>query len=269
MAKRRLDLLLVERGLAQSAKQARIAVMAGEVLVDGAAVVRPTTLVARDARIELAQPERYVGRGGEKLEHALRAFGIDARGLVALDVGASTGGFTDCLLQHGAIRVYAVDVGRGQLAYRLRQDKRVVVMERTHIRDLAELPPPQGRASERPDIATIDVAFIGLEKVLPSVIRLLRPGGRIVALVKPQFQAKRSEVKGGVVKDAQVHAKVIGRVVAWGAEHGLRFGGLTVSPLLGPAGNKEFFILWKAPEAKLVIAKFPSPSGRGARGEGR
>lgn len=238
MSKRRLDLLLVERGLAGSAGQARIAVMAGEVLVDGAAVVRPTTLVARDARIELAQPARYVGRGGEKLEHALRAFGIDARGLVALDVGASTGGFTDCLLQHGALRVYAVDVGRGQLDYRLRQDARVVVMERTHIRDLTELP-------QQPDIATIDVSFIGLEKVLPSVIRLLRPGGRIVALVKPQFQAKRSEVKGGVVTDAQVHAKVIGRVVAWGAEHGLRFGGLTVSPLLGREGNREIFVLWR------------------------
>jgi 23S rRNA (cytidine1920-2'-O)/16S rRNA (cytidine1409-2'-O)-methyltransferase len=236
-AKRRLDQLVVERGLAPSAAQARIAVMAGEVLVGGAPVVRPTTLVAPDARIELAQPQRYVGRGGAKLEHALRAFEIDVRGLVALDVGASTGGFTDCLLQHGAKRVYAVDVGRGQLDYRLRRDERVVAMERTHIRDLTELP-------ERPDIATIDVSFIGLEKVLPSVIRLLRPAGRIVALVKPQFQAKRSEVKAGVVEDAQVHAKVIGRMVAWGAGHGLRFGGLTTSPLLGPAGNKEFFVLW-------------------------
>ncbi len=240
MAKRRrLDLLMVERGLAESREKARVAVLAGDVLVDGEPVVRAAASVAEDARIELAKPAKYVGRGGEKLEHALRALALDVRGLVALDVGASTGGFTDCLLQHGAARVYAVDVGYGQLDYRLRQDPRVVVLERTNIRELTELPEPA-------DLATIDVAFIGLEKVLPSVVRLLRPGGRIIALVKPQFQAKRSEVReGGVVKDPLVHAAVLGRIIAWAAERGLRFGGLTTSPLRGPAGNKEFFVLWR------------------------
>ena len=240
-AKRRLDVLLVQRGLAQSREKAQTAILAGDVLVNGEPVLRQAASVPEDASIELARPPRYVGRGGEKLEHALRAFALDVGGLVALDVGASTGGFTDCLLQHGASRVYAVDVGYGQLDYRLRQDERVVVMERTNVRDLAELP-------ESPDLATIDVSFIGLEKVLPVVLRLLRPGGRIVALVKPQFQAARREVaKGGVVKDPLVHAAVLGRIVAWAADRGLRFGGLTLSPLRGPAGNKEFFVLWTLP----------------------
>jgi 23S rRNA (cytidine1920-2'-O)/16S rRNA (cytidine1409-2'-O)-methyltransferase len=241
MPKRRLDLLMAERGLAESPAKARIVILAGDVLVNGEPVVQSAASVADDARIELAVPPKYVSRGGDKLEHALRTFALDVGGLVAMDAGASTGGFTDCLLQHGAARVYAIDVGYGQLDYRLRQDPRVVAMERTHIGKLLELP-------ERPDFATIDVAFIGLENVLPSVIRLLKPGGRIVALVKPQFQAKRSEVsKGGVVRDPLVHATVIGRVVSWAASHDLRFGGLTASPLRGPAGNKEFFILWRAP----------------------
>ncbi len=249
MAKRRLDLMMVERGLAKNREKARVAILAGDVLVDGAPVLRAAASVADTAHVELARSPRYASRGGEKLEHALRAFALDVRGLVALDVGASTGGFTDCLLQHGAARVYAVDVAYGQLDYRLRQDARVIALERTNIRMLAELPPLAGRASERADLATIDVAFIGLEKVLPSVIRLLRPGGRIVGLVKPQFQAKRSEVrKGGVVKDPLVHAAVLGRVIAWAAEQGLRFGGLMTSPLRGPVGNKEFFVLWRAPE---------------------
>ncbi|MCH7811174.1 MAG: TlyA family RNA methyltransferase [Chloroflexi bacterium] len=240
-AKRRLDVLIVERGLAESREKARAAVMARDVLVDGEPARRPAALLGEDARIELVRRPRYVSRGGEKLEHALRSFALDVSGAVALDAGASTGGFTDCLLQHGAARVYAVDVGYGQLDYRLRQDGRVVVLERTNIRTLAELP-------ERPALATIDVAFIGLEKVLPAIVRLLRPASPIVALVKPQFQARRDEVgKGGVVKDPLVHAAVIGRIVAWAADHGLRYGGLTVSPLLGPAGNKEFFVLWTAP----------------------
>ncbi|MCH7837350.1 MAG: TlyA family RNA methyltransferase, partial [Chloroflexi bacterium] len=206
--------------------------------------MRPAAAVAEDVRIELVRPPRYVSRGGEKLEHALRQFDLDVHGLVALDVGASTGGFTDCLLQHGAARVYAVDVGYGQLAYRLRQDPRVAVIERTNIRDLTALP---GEA-DAPTLATIDVSFIGLEKVMPAVLRLLAPEGLIVALVKPQFQARRSEVeRGGVVRDPLVHATVLGRVVAWAAGEGLRFGGLTTSPLRGPAGNSEFFVLWRAP----------------------
>ena len=237
---------MVQRGLAESREKAQAAILAGDVLVNGEPVLRPAATVAEEARIELVRPPRYVSRGGEKLEHALRAFGLDVGGLVALDVGASTGGFTDCLLQHGAAKVCAVDVGYGQLDYRLRQDRRVVVLERTNIRELESLP----RQSGRPDIATIDVSFIGLEKVLPSVVRLLKPGGRIVALVKPQFQARRREVgKGGVVKDPLVHAAVLGRIIAWAAEQGLRFGGLATSPLRGPAGNKEFFVLWTTPKA--------------------
>jgi len=243
VAKRRLDLLLVQRGLVPSREQARTAVLAGDVLVNGEPARAPSTAVGEDAAIEVTRSPRYVSRGGEKLKHALRAFALDVRGLVALDVGASTGGFTDCLLQHGASRVYAVDVGYGQLDYKLRNDPRVGVIERTNIRELSGLP-------ERPDVATIDASFIGLEKVLPKVIELLRPGGWIVALVKPQFQARRSEVhKGGVVRDPLVHAAVLGRVVVWGAARGLRFGGLTASPLRGPAGNREFFVLWRTSEA--------------------
>ena len=252
MPKRRLDLLMAERGLAESPEKARVLILAGDVLVNGEAVLRAAASVAHDARVELVQPPKYVSRGGDKLEHALRAFALDVAGLVALDVGASTGGFTDCLLQHGAARVYAIDAGYGQLDYRLRQDARVVALERTNMRELSVLPPPTGRASERPDLATIDVAFIGLENVVPSVVRLLKPGGRIVALIKPQFQAKRSEVrKGGVVRDPLVHASVIGRVVAWAAEHGRRYGGLATSPLRGPAGNKEFFVLWRTEPQNL------------------
>jgi 23S rRNA (cytidine1920-2'-O)/16S rRNA (cytidine1409-2'-O)-methyltransferase len=242
-AKRRLDVLLVQRGLAQSREKARTAILAGDVLVNGEPALRQAATVPEDVRIELARSPRYVGRGGEKLEHALATFGLEVDSLVALDVGASTGGFTDCLLQHGAARVYAVDVGYGQLDYRLRQDARVVVLERTNIRELAELP-------EAPQLATIDVSFIGLEKVLPAVVRLLRSRSRIVALVKPQFQARRREVaKGGVVKDPVLHAVVLGRIVAWTAAQRLRFGGLTMSPLRGPAGNKEFFVLWTTPDA--------------------
>ena len=240
-AKRRLDVLLVQRGLSQSPEKARIAVLAGDVLVDGGLALQPAATVREDARIELVARPRYVGRGGDKLEHALRVFDLDVRGLVAMDVGASTGGFSDCLLQHGVERVYAIDVGYGQFDYQLRQDPRVVVLERTNIRKLTEL-------AEAPDLATIDVSFIGLEKVLPSVLRLLRPEGGIVALVKPQFQARRDEVrKGGVVKDPLVHAAVLGRMIAWGAGQQLRFGGLTTSPLQGPAGNREFFVLWRTP----------------------
>jgi 23S rRNA (cytidine1920-2'-O)/16S rRNA (cytidine1409-2'-O)-methyltransferase len=242
--KRRLDLLLVQRGLCADRDAARAAVMAGAVLVDGAPAAHPAALVPDRVRIELAVPQRYVSRGGDKLEHALRAFALDVHGLVAVDIGASTGGFTDGLLQHGAARVYAVDVGYGQLDYRLRQDPRVVVLDRTNAREPFALPEPC-------DLATVDVSFIGLELVLPNVVRLLRPGGRIVALVKPQFQARREEVRrGGVVRDPLVHAAVIGRVVTWAAAQGLRFGGLTASPLLGPAGNREFFVLWTAPAAR-------------------
>jgi 23S rRNA (cytidine1920-2'-O)/16S rRNA (cytidine1409-2'-O)-methyltransferase len=234
--KSRIDILLVDRGLVESRQQARAVLMAGDIRVDGAAVTKPGLLVPQAAAIELLRKPAFVSRGGDKLEHALIRFGIDATNKICLDAGASTGGFTDCLLQHGARRVYAIDVGYGLLDYRLRQDERVVVMERMNVRDLPALP-------EACDIATVDVSFIGLEKVLPAICRSLRPGASVVALVKPQFQARRNEVgKKGVVKDAQVHAAVIGRVVAWTSHNRLRLQDLTASPLLGPAGNREFFL---------------------------
>jgi 23S rRNA (cytidine1920-2'-O)/16S rRNA (cytidine1409-2'-O)-methyltransferase len=234
--KSRIDALLVERGLVESRQQAQAALLAGAVRVAGVPVRKPAALVADTVSIEVVQRPAYVSRGGDKLAHALDTFAIDPSGLTCLDVGASTGGFTDCLLQRGADRVYAVDVGYGVLDYRLRQDERVIVMERTNARDLPSL-------SEPCDLATIDVSFIGLEKVLPAVCRSLRRGAAIVALVKPQFQAGRREVgKSGVVRDPLVHAAVIGRVVAWCAKNGLRLRNLTTSPLLGPAGNREFFL---------------------------
>jgi len=235
MGKRRLDLLMLERGLVDSREKARVAVMAGSVLVNEQPAVKPASLVDKGASLRLLAGPRYASRGGEKLEHALNVFGIDVAAAVAADIGASTGGFTDCLLQHGASRVYAIDVGRGQLDVRLRQDPRVVVMERVNARYLEGLPEPV-------DLVTVDVAFISLRQVLPSVRRLLRPGGSILALFKPQFEAARREVgKGGVIRDPQMHARLIGRFAAWCVKNGLRVLGLTASPLLGPAGNREFF----------------------------
>ena len=212
-------------------------ILAGDVRVGGQTEKRASADVAADATIEVEQASRYVSRGGEKLAHALDSFGVDVSGLIALDIGASTGGFTDVLLQRGAARVYAVDVGYGQLDRRLREDSRVVVMERTHVRDLRELP-------EQPRLATIDVSFISLTQALAPVIALLPAGARIIALVKPQFEAGKGEVgRDGVVRDPLVHATVIGRVAWWAVNHGCRVRGMTSSPLLGPAGNREFFLL--------------------------
>ncbi|HYM16107.1 MAG TPA: TlyA family RNA methyltransferase [Dehalococcoidia bacterium] len=239
--RQRLDLALVDRGIAPSREKARAYILAGDVQVDGRTEARAGALVPADAVITLAQPARFVSRGGEKLDHALAHFAIDVRGRVAADVGASTGGFTDCLLQRGAARVYAIDVGYGQLDLRLRDDPRVVVMERTNARDLASLP-------QQPDLATVDASFISLTKLLPAVVRVLRPGADIIALVKPQFEAEKHEVKrGGVVRDPLVHAAVIGRVAWWCVNHGLRVRGVAMSPLLGPAGNREFFLWLETP----------------------
>ena len=239
--RKRLDVAVTERGIAPSREKARAYILAGDISVDGVTETRAAVLVAAEAAIALAQPARFVSRGGDKLEHAMAVFGIDVTGRVAIDVGASTGGFTDCLLQRGAARVYAVDVGYGQLDQRLRGDARVVTMERTNIRELTSLP-------EQPDIATVDASFISLTKVLPATVALLRPGADIVALVKPQFEAARGEVdRRGVVRDPLVHASVIGRVAAWCVEHRLRVRGVATSPLLGPAGNKEFFLWIQVP----------------------
>jgi 23S rRNA (cytidine1920-2'-O)/16S rRNA (cytidine1409-2'-O)-methyltransferase len=235
--KQRLDLTLVARGLAPSREKAQAMILAGDVRVSGQTERRSSVRVLHDVQIDVAGPPRFVSRGGDKLDHAIDAFGLTVTGLVALDVGASTGGFTDVLLRRGATRVYAVDVGHGQLDQRLRDDERVVVMERTHVRDLGELP-------EQPQIATIDVSFISLTQVLPPVIALLPARAPIVALVKPQFEAGKDEVgRDGVVRDPLVQATVIGRVAWWAVNHGLRVRGLTTSPLLGPAGNREFFLL--------------------------
>lgn len=235
--KQRLDLLLVERGLAPSREKARALIMSGDVLVRGQPELRASALVAPDAEIETVAAARFVSRGGEKLDAALDHFAIEAEGVAALDVGASTGGFTDCLLQRGASRVYAVDVGHGQLHARLRADPRIVAMERENARDLSELP-------EYPTLATVDVSFISATLVLPAVSAVLAPNADLVVLVKPQFEAGKDQVdRRGVVRDAQTHAEVIGRVAWWCVNHNLRVRGVCASPLLGPAGNREFF-LW-------------------------
>jgi 23S rRNA (cytidine1920-2'-O)/16S rRNA (cytidine1409-2'-O)-methyltransferase len=234
VTRKRLDILLVERELVDSRQQAQRLIMAGQVMVDGRVADKPGTRVSQAADVTLKATLPYVSRGGLKLEAALDRFAIEVTGVIAADVGASTGGFTDCLLQHGASRVYAIDVGYGQLAWRLRNDPRVVVMERVNVRYLESLPEPV-------DLATVDVSFISLELVLPAVISFLKPHGDIVTLIKPQFEAGRKQVgKGGVVKDPGVHRAVLRKVLLWADGHGLRMRGLMASPLKGPAGNVEF-----------------------------
>ena len=236
MDKERLDVLLHKRGLAESRERARRLIMAGQVLVHGELVDKPGVRVATDAAISLKEKPLYVSRGGLKLEAALRSFTMDVAGLVVADVGASTGGFTDCLLQHGAARVYAIDVGYGQLAWQLRQDPRVIVMERVNARQLNALP-------ELVDLATVDVSFISLKLVLPTVTQLLKPEGTIIALIKPQFEAGPDQVgKGGVVKDQAVHRSVLCDILGWALANGLQVRGVAVSPVRGPAGNVEFFV---------------------------
>jgi 23S rRNA (cytidine1920-2'-O)/16S rRNA (cytidine1409-2'-O)-methyltransferase len=239
MDKQRLDNLLVARGMVESREQARSLIMAGDVLVDDTPATKPGQAVAVNAQVRVRAGLAYVSRGGLKLEAALAAFALDPAGWVAADVGASTGGFTDCLLQRGAAHVYAIDVGYGQLAWKLRQDSRVTVLERTNVRYLAGL--PDGALV---DLAVIDVSFIGLRLVLPAVARFIRPEGYIVALIKPQFEAGRGSVgKGGVVKDPQVHRKVLLDLLGWVVEQGWVVAGLLRSPITGPKGNIEFLCL--------------------------
>ncbi len=237
MTKQRLDSLLVDRGLVESRAKAQALIMAGEVVVNGKAAIKPGTLVAEEVAITLLEPPPFVGRGGLKLDYALDKFQLDVSSKVVADIGASTGGFTDCLLKRGASRVYAIDVGYGQLDYRLRQDRRVVVMERVNARYPISL-------TEKVDLATMDLSFISVEKVIPSVAQLLEDSGYLLVLIKPQFEARRDEVgKGGIIKQPQVHARVLGRFIAWMIGHGFRLGGLVVSPILGASGNREFFVL--------------------------
>jgi 23S rRNA (cytidine1920-2'-O)/16S rRNA (cytidine1409-2'-O)-methyltransferase len=239
--KQRIDRLLVERGLANSLQQALALLMAGNVTIEGHRVEKAGALVDTAAEIHIKAPPPFVGRGGLKLDHALQEFHLEGSGATALDIGASTGGFTDCLLQRGARRVYALDVGYGQLDQRLRNDPRVIVLERVNARYPFQLP-------EMVDLATMDVSFISLAKLIPSVREHLHPSRPIVALVKPQFEALRREVgKGGVVRDPAIHAAVLARLIAWVVNHGLRLRGLTPSPLLGDAGNREFFLHLEIP----------------------
>lgn len=242
--RQRLDQELVTRGLCASREQARRAILAGQVRVNSQTARKPSDAVRSGATVELIAPEKYVSRGGWKLEHALDHFGLDVGGVVAVDVGASTGGFTDCLLQRGAAQVYAVDVGQGQLAWKLRQDPRVVVLERTNARYLTrrQLPPAFAGA----DLIVLDCSFISLRLLLPAAVALLRPPGKLVALIKPQFEAGRAEANrgAGVIQDPAVHARVLAELEAF-VTHlpGLRWAGATESPLRGPAGNREFLAL--------------------------
>jgi 23S rRNA (cytidine1920-2'-O)/16S rRNA (cytidine1409-2'-O)-methyltransferase len=237
MTRRRIDSLMVERGLAESRAKAQALIMAGEVAVYGKEVVKPGTLVDEAAAVTVAMPPLFVSRGGLKLDYALSQFSLDVSGKVVADVGASAGGFTDCLLKRGASRVYAIDVGYGQLDYRLRQDPRVVVMERVNARYQIPL-------QEKVDLATMDLSFISVEKVIPSVAGFIKERGHLLVLIKPQFEARRQEVgKGGVVREPVVHAQVLGRFLFWAVEHGFRLGGLVTSPVLGASGNREFFVL--------------------------
>jgi 23S rRNA (cytidine1920-2'-O)/16S rRNA (cytidine1409-2'-O)-methyltransferase len=243
----RLDKLLVDKGFVQSRERAKTIILAGTVVVDDRVVDKAGTLVERNSRVRVKDRDHsYVSRGGPKLEGALQAFQVDPLGKVAMDIGASTGGFTDCLLQKGVEKVYAVDVGYGQLAWKLRQDPRVVNLERRNIRYLK----PQ-EIGDKVDLVVIDTSFISVEKFLPNLLPMIQDGGEIVALLKPQFEVGKGEVgKGGVVKDKRKHRQVLDRISRFSESIGLKVKGTIESPLLGPKGNKEFFIyLQKSPGA--------------------
>jgi 23S rRNA (cytidine1920-2'-O)/16S rRNA (cytidine1409-2'-O)-methyltransferase len=243
-ARQRLDIVLVERGLVESREKAQRLILADEVLLNDQPARKASQWVRPDDRLTVKAPAKYVSRGGHKLEHALRYFALDVQGLVVADLGASTGGFTDCLLQHGAAKVYAVDVGKGQLAQRLERDPRVIVLNGVNARHLnaAVVPEPV-------DLVTVDVSFISLTLVLPAAYHLLKPGGTIVALIKPQFEAGRAEVgRGGVVRNESVRRNVVERIETFARDTlAARVQGVTESPLLGPAGNHEYLICIEKP----------------------
>jgi 23S rRNA (cytidine1920-2'-O)/16S rRNA (cytidine1409-2'-O)-methyltransferase len=266
----RLDQALVERGLCESREKAKRAIMAGTVKINGQLARKPSDSVKPDDDLALTEPEKFVSRGGHKLEHALKHFHLDVTGLTAIDLGASTGGFTDCLLQRGAAKVFAVDVGQGQLAWKLRRDNRVVVMEKTNARQVkpedfgsriegqesrakgvaispkSSSPAPRPTSPSPADLVVIDCSFISLRKILPAAVALLRTSGNIVALIKPQFEAGKAEVDQGegVITDPAIHERVLRELEEFVTRAGqLRWRGVTESPLLGPAGNKEFLVL--------------------------
>ena len=236
--KARLDLVLVEQGHFASREQAKRAVMAGEVRLGDQVLNKSSVLVPQDAELSVASPPKYVGRGGLKLEGALDHFGINPEGAIALDIGASTGGFTDCLLQRGAAKVYAIDVGHGQLAWKIRNDPRVDAREHLNARHLtrADIPEPV-------DLCVIDVSFISLTLILPNAFELLSPSGVILALIKPQFELAREDVgRGGIVADPALHEKAQRKVASFVEEHGHTVVGIVPSPITGTDGNQEFFL---------------------------
>lgn len=240
--KKRLDLIVFEKGFAESRQRARALIMAGKVLVNKVPVDKPGAQIPDDSEIDVKTPDfPYVSRGALKLEKALKTLDIDVHNGICLDVGASTGGFTDCLLQFGASKVYAVDVGYGQLAWKLRQDPRVIAIERTNIRHM-----PESAIEDLIDIVTIDTSFISLKIVVPSVLKFLGKGARILALIKPQFEVGKGKVgKGGVVRDPLLHEEVINDLSDFFEELGLSIESVITSPILGPKGNNEFIISMK------------------------
>lgn len=236
MVRERLDEAIVRLGLAPTRSRAKAMIMAGDVLVGAQPVLQAGYQMKPDDAVALKDKPRFVSRGGEKMDHALNEFGVSAAGAICADLGASTGGFTDCLLQRGAKRIYAVDVGYGQIDQRLRDHERVVVMERINARYLEELPEPV-------DLVVIDVSFISLSLILPVARKLLTDAGACVPLVKPQFEAGRGEVgKGGVVRDPAIHRQVLEKTAGYAHDNGFRVLGVTRSPILGPAGNVEFLM---------------------------
>ncbi len=246
--KERLDKLLVARGLVPTRSKAQGVILAGEVLVDGARMDKPGTAVPLEATIELKAQLPYVGRGGFKLAGALETFALDVTGAICADVGACTGGFTDVMLQNGAARVYAIDVGYGQLDWSLRQDKRVIVLERTNARYLESLDEPV-------NFVAIDVSFISLRLILPAVKKWLTSNANIVALIKPQFEAGPKQVgRGGIVKDTAVHRAVLETLMHWFGAHGFGVQGLTTSPVTGAEGNVEFLV-WLQVDAEDVVGE--------------
>ena len=233
----RVDVLLVSRGLCESVEQAKRLVMAGEVMTGTERVAKPGSRIPRDAPLNVQARPKYVGRGGFKLEGALRAFGIEPAGMICLDTGASTGGFTDCLLQHGAAKVHAIDVGTNQLVWKLRQDPRVVSREKFNARHLRV-----EDLGERVDLAVMDLSFISLTKVLPAVFGVLREGGTVICLIKPQFELRKEEVgRGGIVREADLHRKAVDTIRSFVVDElGREWKGLVESPITGTDGNVEF-----------------------------
>lgn len=247
--KKRLDVELVDRGLVQSRERAKVVIMEGLVYVNGQKSDKAGTPVKEDDRIEVrGETLRYVSRGGKKLEKAMQVFPVVLEGCTCMDIGASTGGFTDCMLQNGAVKVYAVDVGYGQLAWSLRTDERVVNLERTNIRYITEEQVPQPV-----DFISVDVSFISLTLVLPVAHRLLKDGAQMVCLVKPQFEAGKDKVgKKGVVRDPQIHREVIRKVIDCAAELGFWVRGLDFSPIKGPEGNIEYLLFLQKPQQEAL-----------------